>query len=1144
VHLKSLSLAGFKSFADRTRLLFGPGVTVVVGPNGSGKSNLVDAVAWAMGTQGTKSLRTDAMGDVIFAGTATRPALGRAEVSLTFDNGDGSLPMDLAEVTITRRLYQDGTSEYEINGAPCRLLDISELLSDSGVGRHQHIVVGQGRVDQVLNASPEDHRAIIEEAAGVIKHRQRRDRALRRLEATDVDVQRLEDLLTEQQRRMRPLRRQARAAERHGELKAAWRELRLWIGGEQLRTIRGRLVELADLETTGQERLEADRARLGVLTERLVDLRQATGAVGRALERDTAAAARLETTGERLHRIAMVARERRGALESRLQGAGERREDLIVEQSDLRDRLAAVEDEIAEARRIADQHEASFRSLDDEERSLAEQDQMPAEGVVASLRGDLAALEAAERRDASEAAGVEERRRVVTSRLADEQAESESLRDEIRAADGELEPVQATYAAIAERRVSLQDRLEESEERLAEARTEAAAAAARLEAIDAALKGMGDPEARRLAEGAGGVTGAVVSRLDVPSVLAAAVDAALGPWSTALAAEGPEAVRAAVATVKGAGLGGVGVVASVPDVLAPARKVAADAGVDALVDLLGPDADLPLARALIGDVLVVEGWTTAWEVVRRHPHLRAVTPDGDLVTAAGVVAAAPDGAGPAALEAAAVGVERAQTELARARSLHQTARRDFDAVREEERSALEAVEAVEARIAGATEALRLVERSRAEGEGELARLDARRRALGETADTRTERLASLRHRLSQLEGEEAARQAAWEALAARRRSVADRRDAARVAQQTSASALAAATERRSMMQRRLDEVTHSLSDLATNPVDPAAVERLEHVERHAREALAAVRDHIDELRARQRVLREEAGTAGHDLDEAEAERNDLERRISDTRESLSAVAVERAELSVREESAAEGLRRDVDASEEQGLAAGRPEIPDGVDPGRHLEALDAQVRRLGPVNPLAAAEYRDLEERATFLEEQLKDLASSRAELRKVIEALDEEIGRLFREAFEDIAGYFEENFSLLFPGGSGSLSLSDAHDVLASGVDIHAQPLGKKVGKLSLLSGGERSLAALAFLFAVFRARPSPFYVLDEVEAALDDANLRRFLRLVDTLRDSAQLVVITHQQQTMEGADVLYGVTMEPGESSRVLAKRLTRV
>ena len=305
-----------------------------------------------------------------------------------------------------------------------------------------------------------------------------------------------------------------------------------------------------------------------------------------------------------------------------------------------------------------------------------------------------------------------------------------------------------------------------------------------------------------------------------------------------------------------------------------------------------------------------------------------------------------------------------------------------------------------------------------------------------------------------------------------------------------------------------------------------------------------MRDHIDELRARQRVLREEVGAAGHDLDEAEAERGDLERRISDTREALSAVAVERAELSVREESAAEALRRDVDASEDQALAAARPEIPDDVEPRIHLEALDAQLRRLGPVNPLAAAEYRELEERATFLGGQLEDLATSRAELRKVIEALDAEIGRLFREAFDDIAGYFEENFALLFPGGTGSLSLTDGPDVLTSGVDIHAQPLGKKVGKLSLLSGGERSLAALAFLFAVFRARPSPFYVLDEVEAALDDANLRRFLRLVDTLRDSAQLVVITHQQQTMEGADVLYGVTMEPGESSRVLAKRLTRV
>ena len=322
------------------------------------------------------------------------------------------------------------------------------------------------------------------------------------------------------------------------------------------------------------------------------------------------------------------------------------------------------------------------------------------------------------------------------------------------------------------------------------------------------------------------------------------------------------------------------------------------------------------------------------------------------------------------------------------------------------------------------------------------------------------------------------------------------------------------------------------------------IESLEIVEARARRAVEVVRHHIAVLRDRQRVLRAEVGDAGARLDEARSRRELLGSRAEEARESLSTMAVEIAELTVREEATLEGLRRDVDADEAEALAAPRPTVPDGAEPAAHLDSLAASLKRMGPVNPLAASEYADLRERVSFLEGQLNDLEESRAELRKVIKALDAEIARLFEEAFEDIAAKFAENFSVLFPGGTGRLTLTIPDDVLATGVDIHVQPMGKKVGRLAMLSGGERSLAALAFLFAVFRSRPSPFYVLDEVEAALDDANLRRFIRLVDTLRGQSQLVVVTHQQQTMEAADVLYGVTMEPGESSRVLAKRLSRV
>ncbi|HSL83664.1 MAG TPA: AAA family ATPase, partial [Thermoanaerobaculia bacterium] len=336
-------------------------------------------------------------------------------------------------------------------------------------------------------------------------------------------------------------------------------------------------------------------------------------------------------------------------------------------------------------------------------------------------------------------------------------------------------------------------------------------------------------------------------------------------------------------------------------------------------------------------------------------------------------------------------------------------------------------------------------------------------------------------------------------------------------------------------------VAAALEGRVEQPADPAEIERLGAVEERARTAAASARAHLEVLRDRQRRLRAEAGLAGSRLDETHAEKERLEPGVAASRERLSEVAVEAAELRVRRESEAEGLRRDVDADEERALSAPPAEVPQGLPAGEHLVSLEAQLRRIGPINPLAAAEYRELSERAAFLEAQLGDLDESRRELTKVISALDDEIARLFREAFDEIAAAYEESFSVLFPGGRGRLTLTEPGDVLSTGVQVHAQPMGKKVSKLSLLSGGERSMAALAFLFAVFRARPSPFYVLDEVEAALDDANLQRFIRLVGTFRGTSQLVVVTHQQQTMEAADLLYGVTMEPGETSRVLAKRI---
>jgi len=637
------------------------------------------------------------------------------------------------------------------------------------------------------------------------------------------------------------------------------------------------------------------------------------------------------------------------------------------------------------------------------------------------------------------------------------------------------------------------------------------------------------------------VTGVVAASLDAPPEVADAVDRALGAWADAFLSSNWDGIHGLTADLKSKGLGGVSLVSPVAAAGVPARAAAAELGLDALVDVLGQDANLGVAEALLGDVVYAAGWEAAWRVVERYPHLRAVTPEGDVIAATGIHVAQPDGTGLAALEAARVELEIAERERSRIESRRIAAKRDLESARRVERTALDDVEALEARIAGHTEALDLVGRARAEGESERERLEMRAAALAEAQEARAERIAELRERLADLEGEEAARQAAWEALNQRRQEVATRKDDARRLREESAAELAGVSERRTLLQRRIERVKLELGQLELLPDDDPRVSALADIESRAARVGAIAQNHIAELRERQRDLRLEVGGAADSLGVAETRREQLEASISRAKERRSILAVELVEARIRMESSAERLRRDADASVDEALAAPRPELDEDVDPKSRLESLEADLRRMGPINPLAAAEYEELASEVALLDDQLADLNESRTELRKVIAALDEEMASLFMDAFEEISALYQENFTQVFPGGRGRLRLVDPDHPLESGVEVEAQPHGKKVGRLALLSGGERSLAALAFLFAVFRARPSPFYILDEVEAALDDANLHRFLRLVDTLRSSAQLVIITHQQQTMEAADMLYGVTMEPGESSKVLARRM---
>jgi chromosome segregation protein len=1139
LYLKTLKLVGFKSFADRTRLEYRPGISVVVGPNGSGKSNLVDAVHWVLGTQAPRSLRTQKMEDVIFAGTVTRGALNRAEVTVVLDNTRRDLDLDLDEVAITRRLYRDGSSEYEINGMECRLLDVTELLSDSGVGRHQHIIVNQGQVDSVLAADAAEHRAIIEEAAGILKHKLRKERAMRRLERTTEDCQRLNDILAEVARQMRPLKRQAEAATRHQQTAAEVRDLTLFLGGEEIRRLDRLITQITLERRRAESAIQADEGEVAAVDPEAAALDERSRSLSESTERDSLAAARLETTLERLRRIAQVAQERHRSAQTRREDSDERRRDREEELAALDAELSDVTAAEEAARLQVGQFEATLRLIEAHERSLADQVGLSVEGALAVSQGEHRSMVAADERDRKELEEVRKRLLVLTEQIGLDNETSERLLVEIRNLDAEVGRASVSYEGAAKRSRQDQTAWEQAHADQQEARFNAAAAKARTEAIDLFRSDAGDIESRRLASAARGARGALTDVLSVPAEWILATHAALGVWSDAIAFDSAGAMEEVVGQLKSQGGGGVPLVGNRATPAAGVGHLAESLGLEALIDVIGitDGQNAVLARALLGDVLVVEGWATGWAVVQNHPQVRVVTPEGDLITMDGIITARAEGR--SALEAEAA-QEKADTDLARTTSRVTTLHRQFEGSRNAERTALETLEAVEVRLAGATELLGRSRRQNAELVAEQGRLRSRESLLSATITEREVALSELVASMAILQGEEGRRQALLAELDDRRRQLAKEQEKTRELWKQAALATSTATERRSMLETRREIVSRDLvgGDQPGRTVSVETLSRLARVESLARRAIEVVVVRTSELRDRLGAERDEKRTVELDLNERRRRLLQLAGSIEKNRSDLAELAVSAAEARVRREGVVESLAREIDAAPEEAMSAARPDS-ESEDLPELLAIRSAELRRMGAVNPLAAEEYRELFERHEFMSGQLEDLERSRAELRKVMGALDEEIESRFVAAFEEVASNYQEYFTVLFPGGQGRMRLTEPDDPLNSGVEIEAQPHGKKIAKLSLLSGGERSLAALAFLFAVFRARPSPFYILDEVEAALDDANLRRFLRLLEAFRGESQLILITHQQQTMEAADVLYGVTMEPGGSSQVLSR-----
>ena len=1164
--LKSLSLKGFKSFADPAVLEFEPGVTVVVGPNGSGKSNVVDAVAWVLGAQGPRTVRSAKMEDVIFMGTANRPALGRAEVSLTIDNSSGKLSADLAEVTITRTLFRSGDSEYSINGTPCRLLDIQELLSDTGVGRQQHVIISQGHLDAILEARPEDRRSVIEEAAGVLKFRRRRERAERRLATTEENLERLFDLVREVKRQIRPLERQAAAARSYTGLADELRAVRLYVAGAELSALDRRHAE-------GQRHQEEQHAKEVQLQAALgaLDADSVRTADELSAEREsdlTAALGRTEGMVERARGLSGVLRERQRSLARALDAAADADvvSTLEAEGARLGEELAAAEQEAEdlapEQEGLAAAEAALTADLDAHQASRGDGSELrAAEEAVTMARGQLASLEHALERDRRALdqlvarQGAAERRAAVLEgedhELGERLAETEQGRHRLQAARAEAEAAQGRATR----------RLEVAEEALRQAEQEHARSQARADALERALDEARGAAGAELLAGVDGVVGTLLELVEVDSGWEEAFEAAAGASLAAVVVSGSEPARAALARLRQGGA--TGAVLALTGSAAGRTVLAGPAVPPGTESIRGhvrpraggrefPGLDGVLDTLLHGSCSATRGWSEAIDLALARPDLVVVTRDGDRFSPTGWRVRAGGGVVTAAVvEEARDRAESAKAEAARAAEDRQTARAEVEATRE---AAAEAVR-TDDRNEVAHQAAR-VGRQRVSGDRdllatELEEIRRNRAELDDRIGRDATRVAELVAGMPALEDERV--QAAGRVASARdeRRRIEARLAEAAVARNEWEVRTAGLVERRRVLGERLREVERRLTGHAEErqqaaerrtrlESDATAVERLLGVVAEAQSGLDSL---LSALRDRHRRQLEAVRAGGARLEELRRQRSVNEHELAATRSRLQKAELDLMEATVRREAVVDTLRRDLGCEPEDAVGAPVPELAEGIDPASRVAQLEAELAAIGPVNPLAMEELSELGERHQFLESQVEDVRKAQRELRHVIRTLDEEIMHVFDSAFADVNEHFSNLITSLFPGGTGRLSLTDPENLLDTGVEVEVRPAGRNVRRLSLLSGGERSLVAMAYLFAVFRSRPSPFYLMDEVEAALDDVNLMRFLALVNEFREEAQLIIVSHQKRTMEAADALYGVTMAPGGSSKVVSQKVPR-
>ena len=1031
MYLKSMNLKGFKSFASSTTLNFEQGITCVVGPNGSGKSNVVDALSWVMGEQGAKSLRGGKMEDVIFAGTSGRAPLGRAEVSVTIDNADGVLPIDFSEVTITRVLFRNGSSEYLLNGETTRLLDIQELLSDSGIGREMHVIVGQGQLDAILLANPEERRAFIEEAAGVLKHRKRKEKAIRKLDSMQTNLARIQDLTVELRRQLRPLGKQAEVARKASVIQSDVRDAKLRLMADDMLRMRNEMeLEVAD-ENVLRQRKEQVEAELNTARNREIEL-------------DAIAASenpQLIAAQENFYRLTAQREQIRG----------------VQNLSSERARFLAEEAEEAKATgRDPDVLDQEARVLRSEESTLANQVRSSQE----QLNTDSSSLKAIEEKLALEENRVSAALRAIADQregTARQEGHINGLRSRIDATTGEVSRLTSAKDLV-------EIRLKNYRENFAQIETQISALSSSEPGLDSLfdklkaelknsennLKLLSD-KLQSTEKLRAGSLGRLTAFKEISELVQSVSNSELISKISALTTECEQEVN---------------------KVNADCDRIKFElSGLNEELNKVDKEYELVLSKLNDSDAAMTG---LAEQLAISGQNVKNTVEELDRLGSALGAANDQKNSDERDLAAAIAQFESHQTPVEPDLTNLEDLRSQVSAARSKE---------VEARLS-----LRTIE----------------------------ERKDAIAQRAIALENQAAAERESESRSISRRE---NRAQAAITAQEIADTAYEA-----------LIQIESSISRSG--------------IERERLEASRSSREgEILNLRTISRELAVELEKLTSSVHRDEIARAEQRLRI----EQLETKAVEELGIDVQTLISEYGPNNDVPTfyENEQGEFVPGDLIPYRRDQQeKRLAQAERSLTLLGKINPLALEEYSSLEERLRYLAEQLEDLKKTKKDLLDIIKEVDDRVQQIFTEAYEDTAREFEIVFSRLFPGGDGKLILTNPSDMLTSGVDVEARPPGKRVKRLSLLSGGERSLVAVALLIAIFKARPSPFYVMDEVEAALDDTNLGRLLGVFEELREKSQLIIITHQKRTMEIADALYGVTMRGDGVSEVISQRIREV